>query len=82
MKHGGRKYCDAIVASDRLCAGIKRAGLPAASVLAEAAWWSRGIARSPPFRFALRAVVALCRTTYNLIGSAGGGVDGLGLCRS
>jgi len=40
MKDGGGDPRDQIVALDRLCAVLRRAGLPVASLLAEAAAWS------------------------------------------
>lgn len=48
MKDGDKDYRDEIVALDHLCAAMKRAGLPVATLLTEAAAWSSDIARFPP----------------------------------
>ena len=50
MKDGGSDYRDEIVALDNLCAAMRRAGLPIAALLTEAASWSSDIARFPPSR--------------------------------
>jgi hypothetical protein len=50
VKDGGSDWRDQIVALDRLCAAIRRAGLPVAQLLTEAAAWSSDIPRFPPSR--------------------------------
>jgi hypothetical protein len=50
MKDGGCDYRDQIVALDRLCAAMQKAGLPAAVLLRDAAEWSSDVARFPPAR--------------------------------
>lgn len=50
MKDGGADPRDQIVALDRLCAAIGRAGLPPAPLLTEGASWSSDVARFANFR--------------------------------
>jgi hypothetical protein len=48
MKDADSDYRDQIVALDHLNSAMRRAGLPAAALLAEAAAWSSDVARFPP----------------------------------
>jgi hypothetical protein len=50
MKDADSDYRDQIVALDHLGAAMRRAGLPAPELLAEAAAWSSDVARFPPAR--------------------------------
>jgi hypothetical protein len=50
MKDGGSDWRDQIVALDRLCATLRRAGLKPAPLLTEAARWSSDVARFPNAR--------------------------------
>ena len=48
LKDGDKDYRDQIVALDRLCAAIRKVGLPVAALLREAAVWSSDIERFAP----------------------------------
>jgi hypothetical protein len=50
MKDGGSDHRDQIVALDHICDAMRRAGLPVAALLSEAAGWSSDVARFPPAR--------------------------------
>ena len=47
LKDGNGDWRDQIVALDHLCAAMRRAGLPVAALLTEAAAWSSDISRFP-----------------------------------
>src|ERR1700674_3406066 len=50
MKDGDHDWPDQIVSLDHLCVVVRRAGLPVAPLLTEAAAWSSDVPRFPPAR--------------------------------